>query len=146
MQDTTGSVPDGASRRSDCAAPSNSIGESRGRECAAPIDLPQIDKAWRGCLRALAELNARLTPDGMCPLCLICGLGDRGVQHLPSCAFGQMLTAIAMLGNALTQTPLPPLKASQERDAEPLCADGGFVETYEVELDPIERPTETELR
>lgn len=100
MRDTTSSVPDGASRGRDCAAPSNSS-ESQNKVTSVSSSARDYNLVEQLVITAsqLAETRiGRTVPDlPFCQVCFISGINGRPIAHLPSCAVGQVLAAIAEL-------------------------------------------------
>jgi hypothetical protein len=120
MRDTTGSVPDVESRGVGCAAPSDLSGIS-------PQKDPQRDiESFSRMITAAANLAGwAIVPDTAdapryCRVCLMGGIGDRLIQHLPSCEVGKLFRAMEAFVEAnAPDSPAPPLPKRSDFVREP---------------------------
>lgn len=121
MQNTTGSVPDVASRGRNCDAPLRLAGipdevtSVSGLSAAREYLVDQLVIT----ARALADrsIGHEVADLPFCKVCFMSGINRHPVQHLPSCAVGQVLRAIEELGvrGTLTISQVRALEAWEPR-------------------------------
>lgn len=103
MQNTTGSVPDVASRGRNCDAPLRLAGipdevtSVSGLSAAREYLVDQLVITAR--YLANEHIFRKVPGLPFCQVCQISGLNGHPIQHLPSCSVGEVLRAIEELGH-----------------------------------------------